>query len=141
MQKCYIKSGNTYFSKSTAPFSTISKKIDISASGLVNTKHFIPQVLRAWVNIKSLLKPCPIKPIVPPRLVHMQSTKKRKLEMDDIAAKKRREEYKTNTISIMQEFDAERKVEEINNKMREHCFIRAGAICNCMQNTKYMHFA
>jgi len=58
-QKCYIKSGETYFSKSTTVFSTISKVVDLDELGLVATGNLIPQVLRKRPNITCELPPYP----------------------------------------------------------------------------------
>ncbi|VVC32795.1 Hypothetical protein CINCED_3A022428 [Cinara cedri] len=65
IQKCYIKAGETFFSRSGTSFSAISKEINIEDTGLTktNNKNVIPQILKKRSNITNKLSPYTIKEI------------------------------------------------------------------------------
>lgn len=50
IQKCYIKVGETNFSRSSTPFSTIPRDIDIQEARLIYTDNLIPCFLRKRPN-------------------------------------------------------------------------------------------
>lgn len=102
-QKCYIKAGETFFSRSGTSFSTISKEVNIEDTGLIKTKNVIPQILRKRSNITNKLSPYTIKEIDPLSSVYVTSAGKRKLELEEINTKKRKIDYLSKTISIKEE--------------------------------------
>jgi hypothetical protein len=123
-QKCYIKAGETFFSRSSTIFSTISIDTNIENMGLVNTNNVIPQVLRKRTNKNSKLSPYPIKEVTPPRLVYTLSAKKRKLELDEIEAKKRKMEYLETTLALKEEhkdlLEKDHKIKERRERLTNY---------------------
>src|SRR5436190_15046625 len=98
--KCYIKNGDTLFTRSSTLYSTIPSDIDISNLGLVHTSNVIPQVLRKRTNITNKLQPFAIKEIQPFSKPYVISARKRKLEIDEMAIKKRKMEFIEGTLAI-----------------------------------------
>jgi hypothetical protein len=90
IQKCYIKAGETYFTRATTLFSTIARDINLEEIGLVKIENVNPQVLRKKSNMRSKLKPFDLKEIAPLSTVYVTSANKIKLEMEEINLKKRR---------------------------------------------------
>ncbi len=72
------------FSKSSTPFSTISTGLNIQDICLIKTSNVLPQVLRKRTNINSEIHPYIIKEITPISNLYLLSTKKRKLEIEEM---------------------------------------------------------
>jgi hypothetical protein len=106
-QKSYIKAGETYFSHSRTLFSTIPLDTNISELGLVSTDNVIPQVLRKRVNLSHRLKPFLVKEIASLSPVNVLCIRKRKLEMDEIEAKKRKLEYISKATALKDQYKLE----------------------------------
>lgn len=104
IQKCYIKAGESYFSRSRTMFSTIPESIDIEETGLVATCNIIPRVLRKRTNNTNKLSPYTIKEIEPLSLVYITSTRKRKQELENLDAKRRKMDYLEKTCAIKEEY-------------------------------------
>lgn len=120
-QKCYIKSGGTFFSKSNSLFSTIPEIINIGDLGLVGTGNVIPFVLRKRTTIRGKLSPFPFKEIVPINSVGLKSAKKREKELDEISLQKRKREFLEKTLSIREEykeiFEKEERIGKIEKEL------------------------
>lgn len=118
--KCFIKSGCTYFTKSSTPYSTIPDEIDIQESGLVNTSNVITTVLRKRKNITHKLCPYEIKEIKPISKPYIVSAKKRKLELEEMDTKRRKIEFVEKTTAIKEEYklelEKEQEIRETTNK-------------------------
>lgn len=121
LQKCYLKAGKTYFSRSTTPFSTIPEDIDLENLGLIPTDSVIPSVLTKRVNTTCKLFPYSIKEIDPLSFAHIASTRKRKLEMEEEAIKRRKIDYLEKTIAIKEEYtkllEKESSITQLRQKM------------------------
>lgn len=120
-QKCYIKAGETYFSRSKTVFSTISKDLSIENCGLIHTKNIIPQVLRKRSNITNKLVPYAISEIKPITPVYLLCAKKRKLEMDEIDLKRRKIDYLQQTSAIKEKYqislEMDKKIAETKTRL------------------------
>ena len=118
-QKCYVKSGETYFSKSTTLLSTIALEVNLEELGLVRTSNVIPQVLRKRANINSKLAPYPVREIEPLSPITLLSARKRKLELDEMDIKRRKMEFLEVTESIKKQHNQLIEFENEIKNLRE----------------------
>ena len=109
--KCYIKSGDTLFTKSSTPYSTIASDIDITKLGLIESNNVIPQVLRKRTNITNKLLPYPVKEIPPLSTPYIVCARKRSLEMEEMATKRRKLDFIENTASVKEQYKVQLKRE------------------------------
>jgi len=119
--KCFVKTGETFFTKSSTPYSTIPIEISIAELGLVQTKNVIPQVLRKRANINSKLLPFPIKEIQPLSKPYIACSRKRSLEMEEMETKRRRMDFIENTASIRDELKREQEITAMEERWRDLC--------------------
>jgi len=118
--KCYIKSGDTLFTRSSTPYSKIPEDIDITKRGLVQTDNVTPQVLRRRTNITHKLQPFPVKEIEPLTTPYVVSARKRKLELDEMETKKRKLDFTRNTLAVKEEYKEQlAKEQDIKSKENE----------------------
>lgn len=117
-QKCFVKYGETYFSKSTTLFSTIPKNISLEECGLVPTKYVKPAILRKRTNLTNKL-PYQLKEVALPRIVYLKSAKKRKLEIEDEASKKRKIDFLENTKSFVEDHKTEFAKHKLQEEVKE----------------------
>lgn len=104
VQKCFLKGGETYFSKSNTLFSTLSKEINLKNLGFVETKNVIPEILRKRVNLTNKLTPYVIKEINPINIVYMQSLKKREKELQELEIQQRKQDYLREKTAVIEEY-------------------------------------
>lgn len=127
-QKCYIKAGDTFFTRSCTLFSTIPEDIDTQELGLVSTCNIIPKVLRKRENKNSKLMPFALKEITAISPISMLSVKKRKLEMEETELKKRKKEYLENTATVKEEYkhflEKEQKIAELKGRLEDYFYTR-----------------
>ena len=103
-QKCYIKSGETFFSRSSTAFSIIPENLNIEHAGLISTNNIVPQILRKRTNITNRLLPFALKEITPVSKLCVLSAKKRKIEMEEVDLKRRKLEYLERTRTLKEEY-------------------------------------
>ena len=116
IQKCFIKSGETFFTKTSTIFSTITKEVNLEELGLVKTSNLLPQILRKRTN---RLAPFPVKEIEPLTQISVLSVKKRKLELDEMDLKRRKTEFFTETEAFKKQHKNLLEFEQEVGKLQE----------------------
>src|SRR5436190_2881314 len=120
-QKCFIKKGKTYFSKSHTLFSTITEDINLSELGLIKTNNVIPKICRKRININSDLFPYSFKEIDPINTIFLKSIKKREKELEEINLQTRKLNYEQKLKDIQDEYktllETDNKIKQIENKL------------------------
>ena len=123
-QKCYIKAGKTYFSRSRTPFSTIPEGIHIQNMGLVSTSNMVPHVLRKRANKNNKLSPYTINEISPLSSAYITSTRKRKQELEELDTKRRKIEYFEKSAAIKEEYihllEKEEKMAQLRKRLEDY---------------------
>lgn len=124
LQKCYIKAGKTYFSKSNTLFSTIPRETSLEDLGLVESDRVSPEILRCRSNKNSKLLRYAIKEIQPINTVYLQSVGKRERELEEVHLQERKQDYLKKTIAIGQEYknllEKEQKIKHRENELRSY---------------------
>lgn len=112
-QKCYLKSGGTYFSRSFCLFSTIDKSIKLEEKGLISTKNIDPLILRKKTNKNNSLNPFKLIEIDVFPKVFLECEKIRKQELDEINLQKRKKDYEEKQILYIEDIKKKLEKEEI----------------------------
>uniref|UniRef100_A0A8D9AI20 Uncharacterized protein n=1 Tax=Cacopsylla melanoneura TaxID=428564 RepID=A0A8D9AI20_9HEMI len=130
VQKCYLKAGNTYFSRSKSAFSNLAEEIDIQNTGLIATDNVVPSVLRKRTNTTNKLCPFAIKEMEPLSSIYTVCIRKRKAEMEDQDIKKRKIEYLNNATAIKEEYkhllEKEERIRELRGRLENHFTLQWG---------------
>ncbi|MBS0032581.1 MAG: hypothetical protein KFE23_00475 [Candidatus Baumannia cicadellinicola] len=120
-QKCYLKAGKTYFSKSNTLFSTVPKEVNLEELGLIKTTNVEPYICRKRLNIRNKLLPNSLEKIDPLNVVFLKSIKKREQELRELDMETRKRIYLEKLLKEQEKYknciEKDKKIKEIENSL------------------------